>query len=147
MSDNTPNNQDPNKKPQKPKKRKSYKNTKYYINNAEFQEQIVECLENNELSKPIIDKFYLIARRAINNLSFRDPMDKEDCIQSAVLDLLRYWRGYKPEFNNPLAYYTQLCKNGYKKGWNEIHPQKYKGTLSIDSSQNNQNGEGGIYNI
>jgi len=45
---------------------------------------------------------------------------------------------------NAFAFYTQIAKNAYAKGWNKLHPGKYKGTLSLDGGLENQ---GGIYSI
>ena len=104
------------------------KNNKYYINNRDFTNEIIRCKYGmlneetgyqhtpGELSPRAIDYFILLANRAILKLTFSNPLDKEDCIQSALLDLLRYWRNFNEEkSNNAFAYFTQIAKNGYAK--------------------------------
>ena len=66
----------------------------------------------------------LMAHKFGYKLSYVEPMDREDCEAFAVLDLLLYWKGYNPEKSqNAFAYYTQIIKNGYAKGWKKLHGQ------------------------
>jgi hypothetical protein len=88
----------------------------------------------------------LLAERAINRMSYVNPDDRQDCLQFALLDLLKYWRGFKPEYPNAFAYFTEIAKRGYAKGWNKIHPQKYKGTISMNRASSDDD-NGGIYSI
>jgi hypothetical protein len=116
------------------------KNNKYYINNRDFTNEIIRCKYGmlneetgyqhvtGELSPRAIDYFILLANRAILKLTFSNPLDKEDCIQSALLDLLRYWRNFNEEkSNNAFAYFTQIAKNGYAKEYKKIHKHIGKG--------------------
>lgn len=116
------------------------KNNKYYINNRDFTNEIIRCKYGmlnedtgyqhiaGELSPKAIDYFILLANRAILKLTFSNPLDKEDCIQSALLDLLRYWRNFNEEkSNNAFAYFTQIAKNGYAKEYKKIHKHIGKG--------------------
>jgi hypothetical protein len=116
------------------------KNNKYYINNRDFTNEIIRCKYGmlneetgyqhiaGELSPRAIEYFILLANRAILKLTFSNPLDKEDCIQSALLDLLRYWRNFNEEkSNNAFAYFTQIAKNGYAKEYKKIHKHIGKG--------------------
>ena len=90
----------------------------------------------------------LLAERAINKLTYVNSDDRDDCLQFAMLDLLKYWRNFNPKYTNAFAYFTEIAKRGYAKGWNKIHPQKYKNTLSMDKiSSRDSTGEGGMFNI
>ena len=122
---------------------------KNYLNNKDLREQIVISLENDELTREAQKMLQLLAERTINKLSYVNEEDRKDCLQFALLDLLKYWRNYKPEFPNAFAYYTEIAKRGYAKGWNKIHPNKYKGTLSMDriNSKDSDTGNGGMFNI
>ena len=42
--------------------------------------------------------------------------------------------------NNAFAYFTEIAKRGFAKGWNKLHPKKYGGTISMNSGD-------GIYSI
>jgi hypothetical protein len=90
----------------------------------------------------------LLAERAINKLTYVSEDDRMDCLQFAMLDLLKYWRNFNPKYTNAFAYFTEIAKRGYAKGWNKIHPQKYKNTMSMDRiSTKDSTGEGGMFNI
>jgi hypothetical protein len=96
----------------------------HYINNKDFTNAIITSKADNELNKFAIDCFIALANRAVDRLYFKDPRDREDCIQSAILDCLKYWRSFdatKSETPNAFAYFTQICKNGYAKEWKKIH--------------------------
>ena len=66
----------------------------------------------------------------------RWKIDKEDCIQTAMMDVAMYWRSFDPErYNNPFAYYTSMIVNGLSKGWNKIYG-KFKASemTSLDNN-------------
>ena len=89
----------------------------------------------------------LIAERAINKMTYVSEDDRLDCLQFAILDLLKYWRNFNPKYPNAFAYFTEIAKRGYAKGWNKIHPKKYKGTLSLGNHSGSSEGQTGIYSI
>jgi hypothetical protein len=96
----------------------------HYINNKEFTEDIIKCKKSGELSKYSVDCFISLANRAVDRLYFKDERDREDCIQSAILDCLKYWKSFdetKMANPNAFAYFTQICKHGYAKEWKKIH--------------------------
>lgn len=116
------------------------KANKYYINNRDFTNEIIRCKygllneetgyqhKPGELSPKAIEYFMLLSNRAIQKLTFSNPLDREDCIQSATLDLLRYWQNFNEEKStNAFAYFTQIVKNGYTKEFKKIHKHIGKG--------------------
>jgi hypothetical protein len=123
----------------------------HYINNKEFTAAIIECKKTAELSPFVIECFISLANRAVDRLYFRDYRDREDCIQSAILDCLKYWKSFdetKTDNPNAFAYFTQICKNGYAKEWKKIHKK-----TGLDPSETlefisiNSNGENAVYSI
>lgn len=123
----------------------------HYINNKEFTADIILCKKNDELSKYTINCFISLANRAVDRLYFKDYRDREDCIQSAILDCLKYWKSFdetKMAIPNAFAYFTQICKNGYAKEWKKIHkktgldPDDTLEFISISTS-----GENSVYSI
>lgn len=127
------------------------KGDKHYVNNKEFTKSIIEDKSNDKLSKKSIDCFVALANRAVNRMYYEDPRDREDCIQSAILDCLKYWRGFDPEKSkvpNAFAYFTTVCKNGYAKQWKAIHKK-----TGLDDDDNldfislSTTGDGYIYSI
>jgi DNA-directed RNA polymerase specialized sigma subunit len=121
---------------------------KNYLNNKDLYEQIVKSKEQDKLTPDAERMLILLAERAIRKMKYVYDEDREDCLQFALLDLLRYWRNFNPQYPNAFAYFTEIAKRGYAKGWNKIHPVKYKNTLSIDrAGHRNEDGETGIYTI
>jgi len=124
---------------------------KDYINNNDFTDEIIKCKKAGKLSAAAIDSFIILANRAVVRLYFRDDRDREDCVQSAIFDCIKYWQSFdetrsaKP---NAFAYFTQLCKNGYAKEWKKIHKKtgldkdETLEFLSLSTS-----GESSIYSI
>ena len=120
--------------------------TKNYLNNKDLHNAISESKDLDRLTPTAEKMLILLAERAINRMSYVNPDDRQDCLQFALLDLLKYWRGFKPEYPNAFAYFTEIAKRGYAKGWNKIHPQKYKGTISMNRASS-EDDNGGIYSI
>lgn len=120
---------------------------KNYLNNKDLYQAIVESKEQDKLTSDAEKMLVLLAERAIMKLSYVSEEDKQDCLQFAILDLLKYWRNFNPDYTNAFAYFTEIAKRGYAKGWNKIHPKKYKSTLSLDRSSSSSDGEGGLFNI
>ena len=135
------------------------KQNKYYINNRDFTNEIIRCKHGllneetgyqhkaGELSPKAIEYFMLLANRAIQKLTFSNPLDREDCIQSALLDLLRYWKNFNEEkSNNAFAYFTQIAKNGYAKEYKKIYKHIGKGE-KMEFVSLSFTGESEIYTI
>jgi hypothetical protein len=122
---------------------------KNYLNNKDLYNQIVLSKEADSLTRDAEKMLQLLAERAINKLTYVNEMDRDDCLQFALLDLLKYWRNFNPKYTNAFAYFTEIAKRGYAKGWNKLHPNKYKGTISMDRiNSNNGDGDGGgMFNI
>jgi len=120
--------------------------SKNYLNNKDLYAEIVASKEQDKLTPKAEKMLVMLAERAIRKLSYVNEDDRQDCLQFAILDLLKYWKNFNPQYTNAFAYFTEIAKRGYAKGWNKLHPQKYKDTLSIDRSSSAQ-GEGGIFNI
>jgi len=106
---------------------------KNYLNNKDLLFEICKSKDEGKLTKTAITMLMLLSARAIERLRYRDEEDKKDCLAFARLDLFKYWDRFNPEkSSNAFAYFTQIAKKGYAKGWNKLHPQKYSGTVSID---------------
>ena len=122
---------------------------KNYLNNKDLYAQIVQSKEEDKLTREAEKMLQMLAERAINRLNYVNEEDRKDCLQFALLDLWKYWRNFNPKYPNAFAYFTEIAKRGYAKGWNKIHPNKYKGTLSIDriNSKDSDSGGSGMFNI
>lgn len=120
---------------------------KNYLNNKDLYNEIVKSKEQGQLTREAEKMLILLAERAIRKMTYVDSADRDDCLQFALLDLLKYWKNFNPKYTNAFAYFTEIAKRGYAKGWNKIHPQKYKDTMSIDRAGAKPGEEGGIFTI
>lgn len=113
----------------------------HHVKNIDLRNEIIKCKADDVLSREAIEMFMLMAKKFSTKLSYVYPEDREDCIATAIMDCYRYWRGYDPlKSQNAFAYYTQIIKNGFAKGWRTLHgnfPKSKK--ISISNSK--------IYNI
>jgi DNA-directed RNA polymerase specialized sigma subunit len=115
--------------------------TNHYVKNSELREEIIRCKKNDVLSEEAINMFIILAKKYSNKYQYMYEEDREDCISFAVMDCYLYWRGYDPERSqNAFAYYTQIVKNGFAKGWRRLYGNLPK-SRKISLSTNN------IYNI
>jgi DNA-directed RNA polymerase specialized sigma subunit len=112
-----------------------------HVKNADLRNEIIKCKENDELTKEALDMFILMAKKFSQKLNYIYSEDREDCIQFAIMDCFQYWRGYDPKKSqNAFAYFTQIIKNGFAKGWRKLYGNMPK-SKKISVSQGN------IYNI
>ena len=121
---------------------------KNYLNNKDLYNAIVESKQDDKLTPTAEKMLVLLAERTIRKLTYVSEDDRNDCLQFALLDLLKYWRNFNPKYTNAFAYFTEIAKRGYAKGWNKIHPTKYKNTMSMDRiNTRGGDGESGMFNI
>lgn len=127
------------------------KGDKHYVNNKDFTRSIIEDKKTGELSAFSISCFVALANRAVNKMYYEDPRDREDCIQSAILDCVKYWKSFDPTKSknpNAFAYFTQVCKMGYAKQWKAIHKKTgLDDDESLDFISLSTTGDGYIYSI
>lgn len=93
----------------------------HYVPNAILLAELIKCKENDELSEDAALMFTAIATKLSMRLKYTNPSDREDCISSAVLDCVLYWRNFDVEkTDNAFAYITSICSNGFAKGWRKL---------------------------
>ncbi len=115
-----------------------------YLNNRDLLEEIIKSKELDELTPKALKMLMMLADRCSTRLPYNNPDDRQDCIAVAYMDLYKYWRNFNPEKStNAFAYFTEICKRGFAKGWNKIHPKKYGNTVSIHGSTDSD----GIYSL
>jgi DNA-directed RNA polymerase specialized sigma subunit len=118
--------------------------SKVYVTNASLMEAILESKEKGQLTPKTIEMFNLMIAGISKKMAYKDPDDKADCMAFAMEDLCKYWNRFDPaKSNNPFAYYTQIAKNGFAKGWKKIHPPKAPKTIPFSYIT----GEDNSYNI
>ncbi len=113
------------------------KGNKIYVSNKDLLREIKLSKENDQLTYNAVKMLQLIAENLAKKKHYKCPEDKEDCIQTAMLDIALYWRSFDPEkYNNPFAYYTSMLCNGLAKGWNRIYG-KFKASEMTSIDNNN----------
>jgi len=94
----------------------------YHVKNKDLREEIIKSKEADKLSPKALNMLMLMAQKFSNKMPYIYQEDKEDCISFAIMDCYQYWRGYDPEKSlNAFAYYTQIIKNGFAKGWRKLY--------------------------
>ena len=113
----------------------------HHVKNSDLRNEIIKCKEEDKLSKEAINMLMLMAKKFAEKLQYIYPEDREDCIAFAIMDCWQYWRGYNPEkSSNAFAYYTQIIKNGFAKGWRKLYGKMPK-SKKVSVSNNR------VYNI
>ena len=113
----------------------------HYVKNGDLRNEIIKSKAADKLTPEALEMFQLMAKKFSTKLTYVYSEDREDCISFAVMDCYQYWRGYNPEKSaNAFAYFTQIIKNGFAKGWRKLYgniPKSKK--ISVSSNK--------IYNI
>jgi hypothetical protein len=105
-----------------------------YVDPDELKREVLISLEKGELTPKAVEFFQLMAKEMSKKFRYKDEEDRKDCIAFAMMDVLRYWKSFKPEKSKyPFAYYTQILKNGFAKGWRKLHPISSLDQVSISN--------------
>lgn len=113
----------------------------HHVKNKDLREEIIKSKLQDELTPTAVNMFILMADKFSNKLTYVYSEDKQDCVSFAVMDCIQYWRGYDPDKSqNAFAYYTQIIKNGFAKGWRKLYGNMPKSS-KISISQHD------IYNL
>ena len=86
---------------------------KNYLNNKDLHAAMSESKELDKLTPQAEKMLVLLAERAILKMRYVNEDDKNDCLQFAMLDLLKYWRNFNPDYPNAFAYFTEIAKGKY----------------------------------
>lgn len=108
----------------------------YYIDKEEFYNEICKCREADELSEKLVKMFTLLAEKIASKMYYRDTDDKYDCISTAILKCITYWKSFDPEKSkNPFAYFTTVCTYGIAAGWHDLQKGKTPTSLTVSISE------------
>ena len=109
----------------------------HHVKNGDLRNEIIKSKAQDKLTPEALDMFMLMAKKFSTKLNYIYIEDREDCISFAVMDCFMYWRGYNPEKSqNAFAYFTQIIKNGFAKGWRKLYGNMPKSKkISISSNK------------
>ena len=68
--------------------------TKNYLNNKDLYTEIVISKEQDKLTPTAEKMLILLAERTIRKMTYVYDDDRQDCLQFAILDLLKNWRNF-----------------------------------------------------
>ena len=112
-----------------------------YVSNKELCKEIIISKEKGQLTPEALKMLDRMVREISKIFNYKLEEDREDCQSFAMEDVIKYWNRFNPEkSNNAFAFYTQMIKHGYAKGWRRLYPVKASLKVSISK-------EYGIYNI
>jgi DNA-directed RNA polymerase specialized sigma subunit len=112
-----------------------------YVSGKILFQEIVKSKERGQLTPEALILLDRMVKEISKIFSYKLEEDKEDCQAFAMEDVIRYWNRFDPtKSTNAFAFYTQMIKHGFAKGWRKLYPIKSTQKVSIS-------GEKGIYNI
>ena len=116
---------------------KKNKQGKEYVSNPLLLKEIIKSKEQDQLTDNALKMLMLMCENLQRKLYYSDPDDKKDCSQTAMLDVLSYWRNFDPEkSNNPFAFYTSILTNGLAKGWDRLGKKKFPDSIMTSLDNN-----------
>ena len=95
---------------------------KNYLNNKDLRDEIIKSKAEGQLTPKALEMLMLLTSRLSTKFTYVYYQDREDCESFAIMDCLQYFNGYDPEKSaNAFAYFTQMIKNGFSKGWKKLY--------------------------
>ena len=112
-----------------------------YLSNKELMAAVLASKESKRMNDTLAKMLQLLCYRYSKTGKFVNYSYNEDMQSYAMMMLVRTWNSFNPEkSNNAFAFFTQMIKNGFAKGWRRLYP--IKSSMKVSISQ-----EYGIYNI
>lgn len=101
------------------------KKKKKYLSNKELYMEIVYSKAKGKLTPNAANMLMLLGKNVIKKMYYRNPDDKLDCLQEAMLSCFRFWYNFdEQKGDNAFAYYTEVIKRGLAKSWNDMYKTK-----------------------
>lgn len=98
---------------------------KMYLSNKDLYCELIVSKARGRLTKQAEKMLILLAKNVIKKMSYKDPDDRLDCLQSAYLDIFQNWYSFDElKGDNAFAYFTEIIKRGLAKGWNARYKLK-----------------------
>jgi len=95
---------------------------KIYLNNKELYKEIIVSKAMGKLTPEAEKMFILLGKNLIKKFHYKDPDDRLDCYQTAMLSVFRNWHNFdEVKSNNAFAYFSEIFKRGAAAGFGQIH--------------------------
>ncbi len=128
------------------------KKTTQKVDSIKFTYEIILCKGKGKLSNKANTMIEDLVTNAINKKIYKDPLNKQDSIQTSYLNILLNQTSFNPDkTDNAFAYFTEIHKRSTaefinfqnnKKGYKK-NESKFIKTFSINSANNGD----GMYNV
>jgi len=119
--------------------------TNHYLSNNDLYYELVVSKALGNLTRKAQNMLIIIAKSAIKKMNYNDPQDREDCLSSAYLDIFSNWYNFNEYNTNPFSYFSEVCKRGYAKSWNQLKKRKGLEGYTKDVSLDRGNDGKGFY--
>lgn len=98
---------------------------KKYLSNKDLYMEIIVSKAQGRLTPRAAQMLVLLGKKLQNKMSYRNPDDKKDCLQEAMLSLFKLWYNFdEMKGDNAFAYYSEIIKRGLAAGWNKMYKTK-----------------------
>lgn len=122
------------------------------VNAKKFTYEIIISKGMGKLTRNAENMIYVLATKAIRKKIYFKDEDKDDCIQTALYNMLTNWHNFNPDkSNNAFAYFTEIFKRSITEMFNQLYnkkglkPDEQKNVKLI--SINSINSGNGMYNV
>jgi DNA-directed RNA polymerase specialized sigma24 family protein len=101
------------------------KKKKKYLSNKELYIELVYSKAKGKLTPEATRMLMLLGKNVIKKMYYRNPDDRQDCLQEAMLSCFRFWYNFdEVKGDNAFAYFTEVIKRGLAKSWNAMYKTK-----------------------
>ena len=81
---------------------------KYYVDDVKLKEELAKSYEQNKLTVEAINMFLKMVDGATKRFTYKFEEDREDCMQSAMEQILTKWKKFDMERDKPFAYFASM---------------------------------------
>lgn len=114
---------------------------KKYMTNKELYIEITISRALGKLTPRAAHLLMLLGRNVVKKMYYRNPDDREDCLQEAMLNVFKFWYNFdERKGDNAFAYFTEIIKRGLAKAWNNLHKTKGEDVEIISLSGYDESG-------
>lgn len=98
---------------------------KKYLSNKDLYCELIVSKAKGKLTRQAETMLILLAKNVIKKMSYKDPDDRLDCLQTAYLNVFQNWYSFdENKGDNAFAYFTEIIKRGLAQGWNKMYKLK-----------------------
>lgn len=106
-----------------------------YIDDTTFLYEIIISKGKGKLTKTAEQYIMFIPPEMTKKLNYKDPEDRKDCINYAILLMLTKWKKFdETKYNSPFIYFSELCKRALAWQFNQLNNKDLYRSISISTN-------------